>query len=37
MSLREDCEKSAYPGWIKLLGAKTEELKEFFKRSKGAK
>jgi len=31
MSRREDRERPAYPGWIKLLEAKTEELKEFFK------
>ena len=32
MSLREDREKPAYPGWIKLLEEKTYELKEFFKK-----
>jgi hypothetical protein len=37
MSHREDRERPAYPGWIKLLEAKTLELKEFFKKSKGAK
>jgi hypothetical protein len=35
MSLREDREKPAYSGWIKLLEAKTLELKEFFKNSRG--
>jgi len=35
MSLREDREKPAYPGWIKLLEEKTLELKEFFKKSRG--
>jgi len=28
MSLREDREKPAYPGWIKLIEEKTKELKE---------
>lgn len=37
MSLREDREKPTYPGWIQLLEAKTEELKEFFEKSRGAK
>jgi len=28
MSLREDREKPAYPGWIQLIEEKTKELKE---------
>lgn len=35
MSLREDREKPAYPGWIKLLKVKTLELKEVFRKSRG--
>jgi len=35
MSIREDRERPAYPGWIKLLEAKTAELKEFFKKGGG--
>jgi hypothetical protein len=32
MSRREDREKPAYPGWIKLIEEKTKELKEWLKR-----
>lgn len=31
MSLREDREKPAYPGWIKLIEEKTKELETFLR------